>query len=285
MPPTDTPAPTLTPYAGAPRIVFSSNRGDDPDKVDLFLIDPESLEITPINTGFEAAVLPSWSPDGNSIAFAIRDVWNLYTIHADGTNLTQVTDFRSNNPDWSSDGSRLVFQSDHQNEPQDTPDIYLININGQNLTEILDDPDVVDYSPRWSPDGSRILFISARTGKPEVFVMNPDGSDVTQITDSRDPVRMAVWSPEGERIAFVYGAGTMTDLYVIDKDGSADSVVRLTADSFTDDSLSWSPDGERIVFSSNRSGNWDLWLINADGTNMVQLINDAFYDAYPDWSP
>lgn len=282
---TEEPAPAIAAYDGPPRIVFSSNRGDDPNKIDLYLIDPESAEITPVETGVDVAILPSWSPDGNQIAFALAGVWNLYTVDADGSNLIQVTDFRSNNPDWAPDGSQLVFQSDHQNEPQDTPDIYVWNLADETLNELLDAPDDIDYSPRWSPDGSQILFISTRAGNMEIFTMNPDGSDIAQITDGADPISGASWSPDGEQIVFVYGKGAATDLYIIDKDGAVDSVVRLTSDEFSDTAPAFSPDGEQIVFASNRSGNWDLWIVNIDGSELMQLTDDEYYDSFPDWSP
>jgi len=50
-------------------------------------------------------------------------------------------------------------------------------------------------------------------------------------------------------------------------------------------SPSFSPDGKQIVFASNMSGSWELWTINVDGTNLVQLTDDEYYDAFPDWSP
>ena len=289
-PPTATAAPTdtATPEVAhlSAQIVFVSNRGEDPNVTGLYLLDPETLTVTPLDSGFEAVVLPAWSADGTRIAFAVPDVWNLYSIQPDSTNLTQITDFRSNNPDWSPDGSRLVFQSDHQNEPENTPDIYLIDADGTNLVEILDDPEKIDYNPRWSPDGSRILFLSSRTGNMEIFTIDPDGSNPVQVTDSKNPVSGAAWSPDGEKIVFVYGAGTATDLYVIHKDGALDSVIRLTADASSESSPSWSPDGERIVFSSDSSGNWDLWMVKADGSGEAeQLTNDEYYDAFPDWGP
>jgi Tol biopolymer transport system component len=285
--PTDTPEPSPTPVPAGPRLVFVSNRGGDPNKLDLFILNLDSMEITPLNTGFDAVALPKWSPDGSKILFAVKDVWNLYTIDADGTNLTQVTDFRSNNGDWSPDGTQIVFQSDHQNEPQDTPDIYRIDVTGENLVEILDDPAVPDFNPRWSADGSQIMFISGRAGKYQVFLMNADGSDVVQVTAGGSSITNASLSPDGNRIAFTYPqGGKFTDLYVIGKDGSPDSVVRLTQDATFDDGTAWSPDGEKIFFYSDRSGNYDLWMINADGTNPVQLTDDEYYDVYPDyWSP
>ncbi len=279
------PTNTLIPIEPPKResIVFSSNRGDDPNQLGLYLIDPETLQITPIDTGMEA-LLARWSPDGETIVFAVPDIWNLYTVHPDGTGLTQVTDFRSNNADWSPDGNRLVFQSDHDNEPENTPDIYIIDITGENLVEIQDVPPIIDYSPRWSPDGSLILFISALPGSLQVFTMQPDGTQLKQITGGAENVTVGNWSPDGSRIVYVSGKGNTTELYIVDADGQS-NLVQLTDDDFTDDGPVFSPDGKRIVFFSNRGGNWDLWMIDVDGTNLVQLTNDAYYDAYPDWRP
>ncbi len=281
--PVETPDEPPTPE-GPAQIVFASNRGEDPNVLGLYLLDPETLEVTPLETGFEVTYLPRWSPDGTQILFSVPGVWHLYSIEPNGENLTQITDFRSNNGDWSPDGSQIVFQSDHDNEPEDTPDIYIIDIDGENLVEILDDPEVVDFGPRWSGAGDKILFISARTGNYEVYLMNTDGSDQVQVTDSGAPILNAALSPDGSKIVFTYPQGeNFTDLFIIDNDGSTDSVVRLTEDADRDINPVWSPDGEKIVFHSNKSGTADLWMINADGTDLVQLTNDEFYDDYPDW--
>ncbi len=296
LPPTDTPAPTetalptetlvptLESYAGPPRIVFASNRGGDPNQLGLFLMDLETFEITPINTGLEVNLLPKWSPEGNRILFSIPEDWHLFTVLADGSQLTQLTDFRSNNADWSPDGMQIVFQSDHQNEPEDTPDIYIIDLLDENLLEILDDPDSIDYNPRWSPDGSKILFVTNRTGKHELFTMNIDGADLAQLMESEEPVTGAEWSPDGSKIAFTAGGFGLTELYVVDADGSA-NLLQLTDNDSSNQNPTWSPDGGQIIFSSNAGGNWDLWIVDRDGANLVQLTDDAFYDNYPDWCP
>ncbi|RME08633.1 MAG: hypothetical protein D6803_00690 [Anaerolineae bacterium] len=277
--------PSRTPYAGAPRIVFTSNR-EKPDKAGLYIFDPETGDVTPMDVRIANAILPRWSPDGNSVLFAVPEVWNLYSVLADGSQLTRITDFRSNNADWSPDGTRIVFQSDHQNEPEDTPDIYILDLVSGEVTEILDDPPSVDFNPRWSPDGSRILFISNRNGSFDIYTMSVDGTDIVQVTDSKEQERSADWSPDGSRIVFSYSpGGPVANIYIINADGDVNSVVRLTDGNASDNYPTWSPDGQQVVFSSNRSGNWDLWVINADGSGLTQLTDDAFYDGYPHWGP
>jgi Tol biopolymer transport system component len=289
-PPTNTPAPTATlepsptPAPAGPRIVFVSNRGDDPNKTDLYILDVDSGQIIPLKTSFDAVVLPQWSPDGSKVLFAVPDIWNLYTVDADGSNLTQVTDFSSNNGDWSPDGTQIVFQSDAQNEPPNVPDLYVIDANGENLTEILDNPPIPDFNPRWAAGSNQIMFISGLTGNLEVFLMNPDGSGMTQVTNGGSPIFSAGISPDGSRIVFVYPqGGSFTDLYAIDSSGDPNSVVHLTQDATSDNSPSWTSDGSKIIFSSDRSGNVDLWMVNSDGSDPVQLTNDEYIDTYPDY--
>lgn len=284
MPIADDPAPE-DPILddNATKIVFASNRGDDPNVLGLYILDIETLEISHLETGMDVNLLPKWSPNKSQVLFSIPEAWNLYIVDVADSNVTQLTDFRSNNADWSPDGRHIIFQSDHDNEPENVPDIYMIDSTGENLLELVDDPENLDHSPRWSPDGSQILFISRRTGSAELTIMNSDGSDVVTLTDNDLDERSAAWSPDGEKIAFTVGKGPNADLFLIDKDGAPDSIVQLTSENSRIDSFSWSPDGRKIVFHSNISGNWDLWTINADGTELMQLTDDEFYDAYPDW--
>jgi len=267
-------------------VVFVSNRGEDPEAHGLYIIDTETLEIVPLETGFESNLIPRWSPDGSQVMFSVPGDWNLYTIYPDGTELTQVTDFRSNNADWSPDGSQIVFQSDHDNEPEDTPDIYIMDIDGENLTELVDLPDQYDFYPRWSPDGSQITFISSRSGNFEIWRMNADGTELIQLTETETPVINATWSPDAENIVFTQiTSNQSSDLFIIDKDGSPESIFQLTEDEFFHNNPVWSPDGEQIVFSSDQSGASDLWIINIDGTELIQLTDDEFFDDAPDWGP
>jgi hypothetical protein len=63
----------------------------------------------------------------------------------------------------------------------DQPDIYLMTADGSAFINLTDDP-AVDGDPAWSPDGSRIAFVSTRSGTADLWVMNVDGTGLTQVT-------------------------------------------------------------------------------------------------------
>lgn len=81
-----------------------------------------------------------------------------------------------------------MFNSDHDDEPKDTPDIWTMNIDGTGLLELLDAPADADFDASWSPDGARILFTSNRNrlvSRTDLFVMNADGSNQRPLTDDQ----------------------------------------------------------------------------------------------------
>src|SRR5437667_1084024 len=91
----------------------------------------------------------------------------------------------------------------------------------------------------------KIAFYSNRGGNFDIYVMNPDGGEVTQLTNNPADEYLPLWSPDGTRITFGRCMGTC-DVVVINADGSGETVE--TNDGFPG---CWSPDGNRIAFGSS----------------------------------
>jgi dipeptidyl aminopeptidase/acylaminoacyl peptidase len=155
--------------------------------------------------------------------------------------------------------------------------------------------------------GSGILFVRAEmrtgifpecptcpgrvAGTEEIWVMNPDGSGQTRLTDDRRRDSDPQWSPDGTKILFVRqavpGVGDYpefdSEVWVMNADGSGKT--NLTQHEAEDVQPRWSPDGTQIVFTSERDGNSDIFLMNADGSNVRNLTNHLASDAEPAFSP
>jgi hypothetical protein len=116
----------------------------------------------------------------------------------------------------------------------------------------------------------------------EIFSMNPDGSGLTNLTDSSSYDFQPAWSPDGAKIAFM--RGTTGEIAVMNADGT--DLQNLTNDPANDNDPAWSPDGTKIAFSSSRAGPpGQIYVMNSDGSAVTRLTQSGDYDIAPSWSP
>ena len=117
----------------------------------------------------------------------------------------------------------------------------------------------------------------------EIYVMDSNGANPTQITFNPAYDRYPAWSPDGSKIAFVSDRANSDEIYVMQANGS--NPVRLTTNLTGDSDPCWSPDGTRIAFVGSRDGNAEIYVMNANGSNQTRLTNNADTDYEPAWSP
>lgn len=193
---------------------------------------------------------------------------DIYTMNADGSDVQRLTDApgRDFEPHWSPDGSTIVFSSD-RDDPENAH-LYLMDADGGNQRRLVTGLEDDQVGARWSPDGQYILFHSNPQvdGLPrfDVFRVRSDGSELTNLTNTRGNNFMADWSPDGQRIVFVSQRNGNSELYVMKADGTEQT--RLTESSAENFLPRWSPDGLQILFESNRNGTtYSLYTIDVPG--------------------
>ena len=77
----------------------------------------------------------------------------------------------------------------------------------------------IDIGPVWSPDGEKILFSSNRSGAYNLYVIQTDGTGLTQHTSYDSHTFYGIWSPKGSRIAYLSNVDGEPQLFVMNADG------------------------------------------------------------------
>lgn len=227
------------------------------------------------------SLLPSWSPDGRSIAFTSYQhgqpyLYRLFPFQGRQELLSGWPGINSAAA-WSPDGKQVALTLSKDGNPE----IYLLSVGTANIQRLTNFRGI-DTSPSWSPTGREIAFTSDRAGIPQIFVMDAEGASVRRVTYDGIFKDQARWSPKGDLIAYTAREGGF-NIWVVNADAS--NPRRLTANAGSNESASWSPDGRHLVFSSNRTGRWQLYTMFADGSEQQQLTRDRGEVTNPSWSP
>jgi len=186
------------------KIAFAADRGRD-GRSEIFTINPDGSGKKQLTQGKDGtgASMPSWSPTGKKIAFVIsRESPRgpaIYSMGEDGTNPQFVAE--GIDPQWSPDGSRLVFCRGSKGNPT-LSSVWVANSDGSEAVAITDDSSV-PLTPKWTKDG-KIVFASNRNDRWAIYRMNSDGSGLESLLYSKDSDFM--WptiSPDGEQLVVV----------------------------------------------------------------------------------
>ncbi len=274
------------------KLVYQAKFGEwQCDQIFTMNIDGSDKKL--VSTGKGRTTCSFFLPEGDKIIYAsthLADencppppdrskgyVWQLYESYdifaadLDGNIVKQLTD----TPGYDAEavvsplGDKIVFTSMRDGDPE----IYIMDIDGSNqirLTNAIG----YDGGPFFSPDGRQIVFRASRANTAEekkdyedlvklgyvrptaleIYVMNSDGSDIRQVTNSGKASFAPYFHPDGKRIIFSSNINSQSgrdfDLYMINVDGSG--LEQITFNETFDGFPMFTRDGKYLVFGSNR---------------------------------
>jgi len=178
----------------------------------------------------------------------------IWVINLDGTGLRRVTDTQwgSCQPDWSPDGTQIVFISpcDGDFETYQGSGLFIIDADGTNAYS-LPILGLGDYDPSWSPDGNKIVFTSLnRSDRPRILVLDLTNNEVQIL--SREDFRdlQPSWTTDGSNIVFVSTRNGPYQVWAMGADGSKQIRFSVSG-SKKDTNPVLSPNGKLIVFNQS----------------------------------
>jgi Tol biopolymer transport system component len=182
--------------------------------------------------------------------------------------------------DLSPDGRLLVMSTNHRQQM----DLFVANSDGSALRNLTNDAPR-DRGAFWASDG-RILFYSDREGPDEIWSINPDGSELRQVTLTEGVRLQPVSSPDGSKLV---ASGGNWRLFVHDSKDSSVAAVELPrfpdalrAEGGGSTLVEWSPDGRHLTGTNGTGG--IAWLYSFD-TKKYAKVAENLSGERVEWLP
>ncbi len=202
----------------------------------IYVLDFPNMKAERVFASQGTNIAADFTPNGEQLIFSSskEGTPDLYSLNLKTSVLKKMTSSYGIDvsPAVSPDGTLIAFVSDRGGTPQ----IYVMRSDGTDTRRVTFDG-TYNTSPCWSPKGDKIAF-SGRRGTNQIFIVNPDGSGLTQLTtegNNEDPS----FSPDGRYIVFSSDRDGRKGVYVMRANG--ENQKRITPRNLKAYAPRWSP--------------------------------------------
>jgi TolB protein len=244
----------------------------------IHLVDSDGADEITVPTE-ENGVSPAWSPNGASLAYSTFGASSRLMLMDLSTGRsrpivgpTRNTTFST--PEFMPDGNTVVYSR----STEDGSDLYSISTAGDNANphRLTVGRGAVNSGPTISPDARRIVYVGNALGRPELYIMDSDGTGADVLTNydfseknyRSDPD----WSPDGRLIAYQEMINGHFQIRTIPARGGTPKLLTSEGEN---EQPSWAPDSRHVVFTSTRTGVRQLWVLDTETFRFRQLTKSS----------
>ena len=227
------------------RIAFVSNRTGS---ALIYVMDADGSNVGELMPGGGDGLSPRWSRDGSKLAFSQGG--SIAVVDAEGRNLKVVMDAEPEETaapckagsyagGWSPGDDAITYYA--ASVTRQEGQVCTVKADGSDIKVVVAEPGVYSVEPVWSPDGRYIAYRAIREGVHDIWTVDLETGERTNLTDDPDLDIEPAWSPDGKWIVFgsLRPNQPFFDLFIMRRDGS--DVRRLTDDPAKEAYPAWAP--------------------------------------------